>query len=82
MSSRDEIWFPAQRYGWGWGLPRRWQGWVVLLIYFGLLAVGVRSIDAHTRLAEFLSYMLMLNAALIWICWRKGEPPRWRWGGD
>jgi hypothetical protein len=23
-----KIWFPAKRYGWGWGLPCCWQGWV------------------------------------------------------
>ncbi|HTS17465.1 MAG TPA: hypothetical protein VMP11_07825 [Verrucomicrobiae bacterium] len=24
------VWFRAKRYGWGWGLPCAWQGWVVL----------------------------------------------------
>jgi hypothetical protein len=24
----DDFWFPAKRYGWGWGLPVKWQGLV------------------------------------------------------
>jgi hypothetical protein len=26
----SRYWFPAKRYGWGWGLPVTWQGWAVL----------------------------------------------------
>ena len=38
----DEAWFPAKRYGYGWGLPIRWQGWVVSVLYFGVvIAAGV-----------------------------------------
>jgi len=24
----------------------------------------------------------VLSLLLVGICWLKGEPPRWRWGGD
>ena len=34
-----DIWFPAKKYGYGWGLPITWQGWVVTLSYL-LLIVG------------------------------------------
>lgn len=37
----NEYWFPAKRYGWGWGFPSRWQGWMVLAIYAVLLVVGI-----------------------------------------
>ena len=33
-------WFPAKRYGWGWGLPKTWQGWVGYSVYFALLVAG------------------------------------------
>jgi hypothetical protein len=29
MPQDPEYWFPAKRYGWGWGIPVTWQGWVV-----------------------------------------------------
>jgi len=40
VSSGDRYWFPARRYGWGWGLPTAWQGWVVMLCCLGLIAVA------------------------------------------
>jgi len=38
--SEQQYWFPAKRYGYGWGLPATWQGWVVLRAFFALLLVG------------------------------------------
>ena len=32
-------WFPAKRYGWGWGFPSAWQGRIVLAI-FAVLVLG------------------------------------------
>ena len=29
-------WFPAKRYGYGWGLPHTWQGWIVFFALSGL----------------------------------------------
>jgi hypothetical protein len=29
-----------KRYGWGWGLPAAWQGWVALAVFLGLVAAG------------------------------------------
>lgn len=34
MPNGKSYWFPAKRYGWGWGPPATWQGWVVLLLWF------------------------------------------------
>jgi hypothetical protein len=84
-TERREIWFPAKRYGWGWGLPVTWQGWLVLAGYF-LLAIGGAGIllskpNAVASPIAFSVYMLLLSLALIWVCWIKGERPKWRWGG-
>jgi len=53
----NNYWFRAKRYGWGWGLPITWQGWVV-----------------------FVVCTLVMSLLLLAICYKKGEPPRWRWG--
>lgn len=71
-------WFAAKRYGWGWGLPLTWQGWAVLLGYFVLLAAGPLFGLAVRHPFAFGGYALLLTAALFAICWRTGEPPRWR----
>ncbi|MBC8750556.1 MULTISPECIES: hypothetical protein [Paraburkholderia] len=82
MSPSHEYWFPAKRYGWGWGLPARWQGWATLLAYVVLLgAVGFAFRPASHPLM-FAMLVALLTVALVAVCWLKGEPPRWRWGKD
>ena len=78
----SEIWFPAKRYGWGWGIPVTWQGWAVLVGYFVLLFFlwTVLSPDRHPTI--FAIAMIGSTAGLIFICYKKGERPAWRWGGD
>jgi hypothetical protein len=82
MSDGQPYWFPAKRYGWGWGLPRTWQGWVVPAAFIGLLGIGFLMFPPDTKLGFLLAYVAILIALLIAICWFKGERPRWRWGGD
>jgi len=80
MPERRNYWFPAKRYGWGWGFPATWQGWVVIAVYALLAAAGVIVIVPAARPGAFVAYMLLLSALLTLVCWLKGEPPRWRWG--
>jgi hypothetical protein len=77
-----KYWFPAKRCGWGWGFPTCWQGWLVFAAYFGLFILGVAFLRGNARPAEFIMFVSVITLALLLICWKKGEPPRWRWGGD
>jgi hypothetical protein len=81
MQTEPKYWFPAKRYGWGWGIPNAWQGWMVLAVFAGLLAGGVLVLLPN-RYLYFDCYVAVLSGLLIWVCWLKGEPPRWRWGDD
>lgn len=81
MPDSNNYWFPAKRYGWGWGLPARWQGWAVLLGFAALLVGGALVLLPGRGPVAFVLYALLLSAGLTAICWWKGEPPRWRWGG-
>ena len=74
------VWFRAKRYGWGWGLPCAWQGWVVYAAYLLLIAAGIAWFPMPERTVSFVSYALLVSAALVATCWVKGEKPRWRWG--
>jgi hypothetical protein len=78
--SEPKYWFPAKRYGWGWGLPGTWQGWLILLIFFMALLAGAPFILPRYGEAAFVGYAVVLTVLLVAICWVKGEPPRWRWG--
>ena len=80
-AAESKYWFPAKRYGWGWGPPRTWQGWLVLVAFFALLAVGAIVFLPKQETGGFLAYTAVLVALLIAICFVTGEPPRWRWGG-
>jgi ABC-type multidrug transport system fused ATPase/permease subunit len=79
MPQSNEYWFPAKRYGWGWGAPIAWQGWVILLGWIAVLIAGaLRLMPAHP--VTFLLLAVAMAALLTFICYLTGEPPRWRWG--
>jgi hypothetical protein len=82
MPDNGDYWFPAKRYGWGWGFPVTWQGWLVFAAFFVLLLAGIYLFPPGQSLAAFFLYVIGLSAVLLVICWLKGEPPRWRWGND
>ena len=76
---REPYWFHAKRYGYGWGLPARREGWIVLIVW--ILAVsGASPFIAMRSFPLFLVFMLAMAGALIAICYAKGEPTHWRWG--
>ena len=73
-----KYWFPAKRFGWGWGLPSAWQGWVVFVAWIAAVAAGTRLLPEHS--AGFAIYVLTMIVVMIAVGYWKGEPPRWRWG--
>ena len=81
MSAQPRYWFPVKRYGWGWGLPTAWQGWAVLAVFAGLMVAGSLVVLPGQGVEIFLAYAALLCALLLAVCWLKGEPPTWRWGG-
>ena len=84
MSNKNNIsknyWFRAKRYGWGWGLPLNWQGWVIFIAYVGLIVAGSYIYPPENNMAIFIFLAAIFTLILIVICWIKGEPPHWRWG--
>jgi hypothetical protein len=76
--SEPEYWFHAKRYGWGWGLPASWQGWVALgtygVVVLGPLLFGDRGV------AVSIGALIVATPVFLWVCYRKGEPTKWRWG--
>ena len=73
-------WFPAKRYGWGWGPPRTWQGWLVLAAFVVLLAAGAVVFLPRQEPGYFVACAAILCSVLVGVCYVSGEPPRWRWG--
>ena len=79
-ADKTRYWFPAKTYGWGWGLPSTWQGWLVMLAYLILLPLAVVACPPDRNMPGFIASVFGLSGVLIAICWWKGEPPEWRWG--
>ena len=82
MAIDKKYWFHAKRYGWGWGTPASWQGWLVLIMYGALIGGGVHFFLEERRTIYFCAYVGAVSVTLVAVCWLKGEPPRWRWGND
>ena len=77
-------WFKRKLYGWGW-TPARWQGWVTVIV-FAFLIGFTTALSLHDYRTEgidwvrFLLPTIVLVGLLIFICYKKGEKPKWQWG--
>ena len=81
-----KLWFKNKRSGWGW-YPASWEGWVVLLVWIAAFGLGevlfithMNATPSATAVVLFLAYVLLTVSLLIYICYKKGEKPRWQWG--
>ena len=77
-------WFKRKLYGWGW-FPVKWQGWLSIAIF--ILFILVSSLDMKSNsgptdaeITWFLFKVILSVMILIYICYKKGEKPRWQWG--
>jgi hypothetical protein len=78
-----KLWFKAKTYGYGW-YACSWEGWAVILIYLavviGLIFVLKVGTLGQTGMIEYFVSVAAATAILIYVCFKKGERPRWRWG--
>ena len=82
--SKVELWFKAKSYGWGW-TPVTWQGWALVLGYvlvmvWILLDFSKNNTNIVNALVSFVTPFIVGTGLLIFICYKKGEKPSWRWG--
>lgn len=76
-------WFRAKKFGYGAGLPFKWQGWVTLALYV-LAMVGLGLIaDDHDSMPTIATVVLMLLiTGLFVVIVRKRTEGGWKWRGD
>ncbi|MFZ2253303.1 MAG: hypothetical protein WAW13_04010 [Minisyncoccia bacterium] len=76
-------WFKRKLYGWGW-TPATWQGWLTMGAYLLFVLGFACTIDENSPTREvaftFLLPVVILTIALLRICYKKGEKPKWQWG--
>jgi hypothetical protein len=78
-ANNPRYWFRAKRYGWGWGLPITWQGWVFFISWLFTFIFSVRHLIPRGSSLHWIFVAAMI-VLLISICYWKGKPPKWRWG--
>lgn len=72
-------WFAPKRYGYGSGLPIRWQGWAVLGVYLAIVAAAA-ALLAPLNPIVFGAVLVIATAVLVAICAAKTRGGwRWRW---
>jgi len=85
MPKHIKYWFKRRRYGYGW-IPVKWQGFVVIVAFIivvtvcSTILVIIANNSAVVFLTLYLAAVLMTTAVLLYIAYRKGPKPKWRWG--
>ena len=77
------LWFKRRPFGYGW-VPATWQGFAVVFGYLvTIIVLGFffeNGLLGSEQPAVFIVIILGLVSSLIYICYQKGERPRWSWG--
>lgn len=81
---QNDLWFKRKTYGWGW-TPANWKGWAATAVYI-LALIGYPFFSRYGLYqfsdVVFLILVIVLTAVFIFIAYKKGEKPEWRWGKD
>lgn len=70
-------WFAAKKYGYGAGLPIRWQGWA-LMAGFLLLLLLASTLLLPGHLVAFLSLVVTMTSLFVLVA-AKTTRGGWRW---
>jgi hypothetical protein len=75
-------WFRAKRFGYGAGLPFKWQGWAVLGLYvLAMMGLGLLA-DNDKAIPTIVTVALMLVVTGIFLAIvRKRTEGGWKWRG-
>lgn len=76
MSTEQDWWFPRKAFGFGWGFPTRWQGWVTSIVYLIAMTAGVPLAGQRWGHPAALVLAGAATAGLLIVLLIKGEPLR------
>ncbi len=86
LKKPKKLWYRAARRGWGF-VPISWQGWLILWFYlfsvvYYFFDINRISHSVGDTLLNFLPGFGGLSSFFVWICYKKGERPRWSWAHE
>lgn len=76
---KNKLWFKRKTYGYGW-TPVTWKGWLFTVVWIIALYFTLARID-YGWLKNLLILIIMIGI-LFFVCYKKGEKPRWQWGKE
>ena len=62
---QSNYWFPAKRYGWGWGFPTVWQGQATLVGFILMLVAGSFVFPPQDSHWGFMAYVALISGLLL-----------------
>jgi len=79
----NRYWFKRKLYGWGW-TPATIEGWLTLVVFLVLVVFLAWRAENIILVGMDVFWQLVLPlvasvTALIFICYKTGEAPRWQW---
>jgi len=80
----ENYWFKAKAYGWGW-VPATWEGWLTLGVFLAVFVFLIMPLLNNPQPSDrdvslFLAQIFLWALALLLVCYKTGEPPKWQWG--
>lgn len=74
-------WFAPKRFGYGAGLPIKWQGWALSAAYVAIVIGAAAGLDDHPL--AIAAIVIPATIAFLLVCNRTTRGGwRWRWGKD
>lgn len=80
----EGYWFKRKLYGWGW-TPAKPQGWAIIVMFVGFILWNMHRLVAQSEPTDAEMFLFLWQTGLavlvlLFICYKKGEKPRWQWG--
>ena len=79
MERKDNYWFRAKRYGYGWQ-PATKEGWSITFVYIGTIFFTIFKTNMDEPDLSFFKFFFAITALFVLIAWKTGEPLQWKWG--
>ena len=80
--ANENDWFAPKRFGYGSGLPIRWQGWALVFGFSAaLIGAAICLLPAHELLFTVITLIAAVVLTLISAQHTRGGW-KWRWGDD
>lgn len=85
---KQQYWFKAKKYGWGWGLPVNRKGWIAFMVFIAVWLVALLSLvgpsgteqPSTAAVGLFVVIVIADVAGLMYVSFKYGEPPKLSWG--